>query len=151
MQRAIREARLNRVLNEDKSGWHVIVKFPNGERISRYIKKESCYQVQALANLKCTYVSLGIFKLLKYRKYRYCYMLLCLLTNQSTMYVVWPSFQLKRDGFFLIIALKKTFYWDQLLKYFFAFFFYRQSMTGLATRMAGPSFLPCMEREGWKS
>ncbi|KAM7440135.1 hypothetical protein ABFA07_010629 [Porites harrisoni] len=43
-ERAIREARLNRVLNEDKSGWHVIVKFPNGERISHYIKKESCYQ-----------------------------------------------------------------------------------------------------------
>ena len=42
LQRAIREARFNRVLNEDKSGWHVIVKFPNGERISRYIKKESC-------------------------------------------------------------------------------------------------------------
>lgn len=42
-ERAIREARHNRVLNEDKSGWHVIVKMPNGERISRYIKKESCY------------------------------------------------------------------------------------------------------------
>ena len=74
------------MLNEDKSGWHVIVKMPNDERISRYIKKESCFQVQALANLKFTYVSRGIFELLKYRKYRYCYMLLYLLTNQSTMY-----------------------------------------------------------------
>ncbi|CAH3043657.1 unnamed protein product [Porites lobata] len=43
-ERAIREARRNRVLNEDKAGWHVIVKFANGERISRYIRKESCYQ-----------------------------------------------------------------------------------------------------------
>ena len=40
---------------------------------------------------------------------------------------------------------------SKLLKYFVAFFFYRQSMTGLATRMAGPSFLPCMEGEGWKN
>ena len=72
LQWAIREARHNGVFNEDKSGWHVIVKMLNGERISCYIKKESCFQVQALANLKCTYVSLGIFELLKYRKYRYC-------------------------------------------------------------------------------
>ena len=65
LQRAIREARQNRVFNEDKSGWHVIVKMLNGERFSCYIKKESCFQVQALANLKCTYVSLGIFELLR--------------------------------------------------------------------------------------
>ena len=45
LQRAIREARHKRVLQEDKSGWHVIVKMPNGERISRYINKKSCYQV----------------------------------------------------------------------------------------------------------
>ncbi|CAH3182014.1 unnamed protein product, partial [Porites evermanni] len=43
-QQAIREARHKRVLKEDRSGWHVIVKMPNGERISRYIKKKSCYQ-----------------------------------------------------------------------------------------------------------
>ena len=53
-QRAIREARYKRVLKEDRSGWHVIVKMPNDERISRYIKKKSCYLVQALANFKCT-------------------------------------------------------------------------------------------------
>ena len=29
---------------------------PNGERISRYIKKKSCYQVQAHTNFKCTYL-----------------------------------------------------------------------------------------------
>ena len=56
LQQAIREARHKRVLKEDRSGWHVIVKMPNGERISRYIKKKSCYQVQAHTNFKCTYL-----------------------------------------------------------------------------------------------
>ena len=56
LQQAIREARHKRVLKEDRSGWHVIVKMPNGERISHYIKKKSCYQVQAHANFKCTYL-----------------------------------------------------------------------------------------------
>ena len=55
LQQAIREERHKRVLKEDRSGWQVIVKMPNGERISHYIKKKSCYQVQAHANLKCTY------------------------------------------------------------------------------------------------
>ena len=49
------------MIKEDRNGWHVIVKMPNGERISRFVKKRSCYQVQALSNFKCTYVSLGIF------------------------------------------------------------------------------------------
>ena len=92
-------------------------------------------------------LSLGIFKLLKYRKYRYCYMLLCLLTNQSAMYVVWPSFQLKRDGF-LLMALKKTFYWDKLLKYFFAFFFIGSLWLGWLPGWPAPLFYPAWRGRG---
>ena len=47
-QQAIREERGKRVDAEDPDGWHVIVTMPSGEHKGRYIKRGSCYQVQAL-------------------------------------------------------------------------------------------------------